>query len=357
MKLLIATGLYPPESGGPATYTRLLEDSLPALGVEVSVLPFIRVRHLPPGVRHLAYAWRCFNIAKTVDVLFAQDTVSVGLPALLAARLARKKFVVRVPGDYAWEQGRQRMGVADTIEAFQTKRYGWRVELLRLAQRLVVGHALRVIVPSEYMRALVSHWGVRPERVERIYNGIRLPAPYTLPLARPEGFLISTIARLVPWKGVDGLIRIVAQEPGWQLIVVGDGPERVRLEALATSSGCAPRVHFMGQLPREQALGWAKMSDVFVLNSTYEGLSHTLIEVMSLGVPVLASSAGGNPEIVGASGVVELGLGDAGLHLRLQALEQDPKLASQAAQEEVSRVESFSIEHTLSGLVSLLHTL
>src|SRR6185436_880397 len=104
MRILVATGLYPPESGGPATYSKFLVEKLPALGVEVSVLPFSRVRYLPKLVRHVAYFFACASLAREADIVYAQDTVSVGLPAALAAFVARKKFMVRVPGDYAWEQ-------------------------------------------------------------------------------------------------------------------------------------------------------------------------------------------------------------------------------------------------------------
>jgi glycosyltransferase involved in cell wall biosynthesis len=151
MKILLATGLYPPEVGGPATYTKQLEDELPTHGIEVIVLPFSSVRALPAGVRHIAYFWKCLRIASRVDVVYAQDVVSVGLPASIAARLAHKKFLVRVPGDYAWEQGRQRWGVEDELDPFQTKKYGWRVEVLRAIERRVVRQASSVVVPSEYM--------------------------------------------------------------------------------------------------------------------------------------------------------------------------------------------------------------
>src|SRR3989344_8147291 len=104
MKLLIATGLYPPESGGPATYTKLLEERLPALGFSVLVLPFSRVRHLPKIIRHIAYFFKCLRMACAADVVYALDTASAGLPAALAAKLAGKKFLVRVHCDYAWEQ-------------------------------------------------------------------------------------------------------------------------------------------------------------------------------------------------------------------------------------------------------------
>ena len=55
MKIVLATGIYPPEIGGPATYARILEEEMPRRGIEVTVYPFRAVRHLPRIVRHVAY--------------------------------------------------------------------------------------------------------------------------------------------------------------------------------------------------------------------------------------------------------------------------------------------------------------
>ena len=149
MRLLIATGLYPPEIGGPATYARLFEERLPGLGFEVTVLPFNTVRHLPPIVRHFVYAWKLAFQARKTDCILVQDTVSTGVPAALVSMILRQKLVVRVPGDYAWEQGTQRFGVIDSLDDFQERAYGWEVALLRALQRFVVRRATKVIVPSE----------------------------------------------------------------------------------------------------------------------------------------------------------------------------------------------------------------
>ena len=51
-------------------------------------------------------------------------------------------------------------------------------------------------------------------------------------------------------------------------------------------------------MPRAEAMGWVKAADVFVLNSTYEGLSHALVEAISLGTPIVATHVGGNPELI-----------------------------------------------------------
>src|SRR5487761_2311315 len=102
MRIVIATPLYPPDSGGPATDTALLEKHLPAHGIDVDVYSFGRVRHLPRGIRHLRYAYGLWKCARTAEAIVAMDTFSVCLPAALVARVAGKRFIVRVPGDFAW---------------------------------------------------------------------------------------------------------------------------------------------------------------------------------------------------------------------------------------------------------------
>src|SRR3990167_4165522 len=103
MKILIATPLYPPEPGGPATYSKLLEDGLPKLGIDVVLVKFGDIRGLAKVFRHIAYFARVRKAAHDVDLIYALDPVSVGLPSLLAAWVARKPFMVKVVGDYAWE--------------------------------------------------------------------------------------------------------------------------------------------------------------------------------------------------------------------------------------------------------------
>ena len=198
MKILIATGIYPPDIGGPATYTALLEAELLRRGIAVSVLPFSAVRRLPRVIRHLVYLARCFLLAGRATIVYAQDPVSVGLPALCASRLAGKPFIIRVAGDYAWEQAVQRFGVSDGIDEFQIKKYGWKTEILRSIQKFVVRRAHAVIVPSGYFKKLVGGWMSRPENIEAIYNGIQL-GKLTAENQEPKTKTIISAGRLVPW--------------------------------------------------------------------------------------------------------------------------------------------------------------
>lgn len=302
MRLLIATPLYPPEAGGPATYTALLERYLPAQDVKVSVVKFGEVRAHAPGVRHALYFARILREGRRADVIMALDPVSTGLPAMCAAKLLRKPFVVKVVGDYAWEQGVQRFGIKDDLDTFvERKSVPFPVALLRAVESSVAKSASVVIVPSEYLKGVVGTWGVRSDRLRVVYNAIELGAVPGLEAKLAPGTIVS-VGRLVPWKGFMGLIdalKIVRERvPEALLVIIGDGPERRRLEAYAREAGLSDAVTFMGAKSHPETLALMREATVLALNSTYEGLSHLLIEALMLELPIVATKVGGNVELI-----------------------------------------------------------
>lgn len=299
MKLALATPLYPPDFGGPATYSKMLEAGLPPKGIEVMLVKFGDVRHLPKLIRHIAYFGRVRRVLKEADAVLALDPVSVGLPACLAAWLARKPLIVKIVGDYAWEQGRQRFGITAPLDEFvKEKNVPLGVRLLRRIQIGVARRAERIIVPSEYLKGIVRAWGIPEGKITVIYNAVLREKEIDVPgavaaLPRP---LVVSVGRLVPWKHMDGVID-AASATGASLAIVGDGPLRDELasRALKKLSG-----HYIitGTISHEETLAVMRSAYAFVLNSSYEGLSHLLIEALTLGVPCVATRAGGNPEVI-----------------------------------------------------------
>ena len=304
MKILIATPLYPPDIGGPATYSKILYDELPKKGILVEVLSFGEVRHLPRFVRHYAYYRRVLRAARGADAILALDPVSVGLPVMCAAKKMKKPFVVKIVGDYAWEQGQQRFGITQNLDEFvKTKDVPFPVRTLRRIQTRVTRSAACVIVPSEYLRSIVTTWGIPRDKIWVVYNAVHLVALGVVPeevtrLPRP---LVVTAGRLVPWKNIEGVIDTVAElrekRSQTSLVVVGDGPERAVLIVCAEQKLKGKYV-FTGMLSHRDTLAVMKSADVLILNSSYEGLSHLLIEAQALGVPTIATSVGGNPEVI-----------------------------------------------------------
>jgi len=353
MRILIATGLYPPEIGGPATYAKLFEDRLPDHGIEVSVLPFRKVRGFPPIIRHFVYAWLIAQRIHGVDLVLVQDAVSTGLPVALIAMLARKKYVIRVPGDYAWEQGAQRFGVKENLDDFQKRSYGVRVSLLRAIQRFVVLRAFRVIAPSQYLARIVQDW-VPGKKLDVIYNGIDISGDNKEVGRQPH--LIVSSGRLVPWKGFHELVDIVATHSDWRLDILGDGPLRAKLEEQVLKSNAGDRIVLRGSVSHEEVHKAFASAAVFVLNSQYEGLSHTLVEAMATGAPVIATRVGGNPEVVedGVNGI----LVDAGdresLEQALVRVFSNRELAEKLGTAARERAADFSIGKTVEATATLL---
>ena len=313
MRILIVTGIFPPDVGGPASYVPLIAEYLVTAGHEVRTVTL--ADRMPEGPdrfpfpvmripRSLPLVWR---FTAVVRVLVAQrgwaEVVYVNglaLESFVANLVMRKPLVAKVVGDWAWERATNQCMTAVTIDQFQRPQRNPKIAVLKLLRSLPLRRAGRVIVPSCYLRRLVLGWRIDSDRLTVIYNSFdRIPPADAASFRAPEDCShLVTACRLVPWKGVDGLIRVVAGHQDWLLSVAGDGPQRQRYESLARELKCANRIRFYGNLSRRQLAALVSTSDVFVLNSTYEGLPHVVLEAFALGVPVVATNAGGTGEVV-----------------------------------------------------------
>lgn len=372
MKILIATGIYPPEVGGPATYSKLMFDRLPALGWEVEVLPFRVVGHLPKVIRHIAYAWEVFCHAGDADVVYAQDVGSAGFPALVGARLRGKRFAARVPGDYAWETASQKFGVTDTVDDFQDRRYGFMVEMFRSIEQTIVRHADLVITPSGYFTKLVSRWAKRGSKtpVQTVYNGIESPtslpsreqARNNLGIAVDDKLVLSA-GRLVPWKGFPALIDVIVdlhkEDSRWRFVILGDDPERVHLERMIADYGAGDYITLAGNQPREKMFAYCRASDVFALNSSFESFSFQTVEVMRAETPFVGTNIGSLPELVtdGREGILLTPDDREGFKKAIVRMVDDRAFRNQCVAAALEKSQTFSIERTLQETSALLKQL
>ena len=368
MKLLIATPLYPPDIGGPATYAKTLETELPQRGVDVVVVSFHAVRHFPKLIRHVVYMVKLFRAVRGVDIVLALDPVSVGLPATLIAFLLGKPLAVKIVGDYAWEQGAQRFGVKDNLDTFVTKpsnHYLAQVGVLRFVQKFVASHAKEIIVPSSYLRGIVSAWGISEKKISVVYNAYdgmggdedcgRLRLKYNL-----SGHVILSAGRLVPWKGFETLIRlmteIVREYPDVTLYIAGSGPDEAPLKRLIVSEGMSHSVVMLGGLPHDVLMEYISAADCFVLNTGYEGLSHQLLEVLAIGTPIVTTRVGGNPELIenGQTGFL-VPYDDAEEFRRaIRGIFEEPERARAMAKEGKAFVQGFTIARMVDGTLGVL---
>ncbi|MCC7106549.1 MAG: glycosyltransferase family 4 protein [Chloroflexi bacterium] len=378
MKILIATGTFHPEIGGPPTYLYALCRSLVERGHRVGVVtygqrggeypyPVWRVRREQPTPLRLArFALEVVRRGARADVMYVND---YGLPPALANLFLRKPMAMKVVGDFAWEYAVRHALIPGclSIDEFQARRFSRSVEQLRAMQSWYVSRSDVVVVPSAYLEGIVSHWGVRPERLRVIYNA-PTPAPRrSRATARTElgltddTFLVAALARLTAWKGIDHLVaavgRLVPEAPALRLAVAGDGPERAKLEALAAPLGDA--VTLLGEVAREQAVALIQAADVVALPSSYEGLSHVLLEAMEAGRAIVTTAVGGNRELIrdGENGLL-ISYGDvAGLSLALRRLMSEPGLAERLAAAAAAEAAERSWERLVDRTVGVLESI
>ncbi len=323
-KILITSGIFAPDIGGPASYARAMGTHLAGVDVDVTVLAYSSVRsssadsalpfrvvrvwsRWPWGIRHIMYFCKALYHARDVDVMLTLNAVSAGLPSLWVSRLLGKPFVVRIAGDYAWEIAVQTERTYVMINEFQASKKSGRIARLDRIQRRIVRSAHAVIVPSSYLADLVVGWGAEREKISVIYNGVDLkPADIGKEDARKRigvsGNIIISCGRLVPWKGFRMLIKLMPQllqvNQFFRLVIVGDGPDMKMLTSVVHNLGLERKVFLVGRKSSVELATYLAAADMFVLNTGYEGFSHQVLEAMIAGLPVITTTVGGNREII-----------------------------------------------------------
>lgn len=189
---------------------------------------------------------------------------------------------------------------------FHPDRYRYKAALINLVMARTTS---AIIAISAATRLALARYEFMPRSSIRvIYNGIaplqpELEAMHQLrmELDLPDtAFIVGTVSRLDPIKNQSMMLRAFARFlgdcPNAWLLVVGDGPEREHLNVLASQLNISHRVSFTGFI--DNPVNHLALMDLFLLSSHSEGTSMTLLEAMSLGIPALVTSVGGNPEIV-----------------------------------------------------------
>ena len=313
MKVLIVSGIWPPDVGGPASHAPDVAAYLRERGHDVEVVttadappeprPYpVRAvpRHLARGVRHYRGAALVHHRARENDVVY---TTGMFGRSALGSSVARTPYVLKLTADPAFERSRRTGLVGGNVEEFQHGGGGVAAAVLRFARDVELRHAAHVFCPSAYLRELAISWGVAPVRVSVLPN----PAP-TLDrvpsreeLQRRFGLNGATIAfagRLTAQKSLSRALEAVASVDGVQLVIAGEGPDRGPLEARAHELGLDGRVRFLGPLPRDRVVELFRAADATILSSSWENFPHTVVEALAVGTPVLAMEAGGVGEVV-----------------------------------------------------------
>jgi len=385
LKVLIATGIYPPDYRGPATLLEALPRALIDKGIEVKIITysFIKTRPEERGmvyrikrgkiaalsqIRYLLKLWR---LADWADEIYALDVYSAGYFTYLMKKIKGVKYAVRFVGDSAWETATRNGWCCDYILDFQDKVYDKKIEKLKARRKKVLLEADKIIAPSNFIGLVLEKIGADREKVKVIYNSLdfsRYPFDENSLVSIKEKYgrgskIIVSPGQLNPWKGFDGVIKILPElmkdlNLKINLLILGKGQEHDNLEKLARELGVSESVHFLGRIEHKKIMDYFKAADLFILNSNYEGMSHVLLEAMQSGTPIITTNRGGNPEVIADN---ETGLlvnynNEEELLRAAKKIFSDDDLAKRMSVNAKEKIKFFSWEKTVDETAETLRT-
>jgi glycosyltransferase involved in cell wall biosynthesis len=240
MRVVLVTGIYPPDHGGPARFVPQLAEACCERGWSVEVITLsenavaadesrwtvTRIpRNIPKWRRLPLTVWRIMWALRRSDVLFANGLFE---EASVASALARRPWVAKFVGDPVWERYRNSVPEPVSLEDFSLIQISRSLHFRHAATKWALRRAFCVITPSDQLASLLASWDVSDVRY--IPNGVKVTPLSDLP---PLVDVIC-VARLITLKNIDVLIRACAAH-GLSLSIVGDGPEHDRLSSLVNS--------------------------------------------------------------------------------------------------------------------------
>ncbi len=300
LKFLLISGIYPPDIGGPATFIPAFGAFLRDSGADVEVITLspnrnevlqedfgkvIKIRRAKLKlIRFIEVTWQIYTRSRNADIIFANGLYE---EAAVANLIRRKKLVFKIVGDPIWERFRNSSKLSYNLDEYHFSQLSTKLKLERFLFNWSLSRANIITSPgSKLAKTIENIYGVK--NIQVIENGIDPPS-YSE--TTDFNYDLISVSRLVKWKRIDLLIRAASRTKS-TLLVIGEGPEEYELKSLANQINA--QIHFMGSISKKEILMYLQQSRIFALVSSYEGLSFSLLEALSLGKRILVSDIDAN---------------------------------------------------------------
>ncbi|MBP6858745.1 MAG: glycosyltransferase family 4 protein [Candidatus Pacebacteria bacterium] len=284
MRILIASGIYPPDIGGPAQYARNLYETWKGAGNDVKVAAYRWERAFPPLVRHILFFLKIIRKGWNADLILVLDTWSAAVPAMYACKIMRKKYLIRTGGDFLWETYTERTGDLVLLKDFYSDERGAREgdehlqrpslsqkkgfntlyssssfkEKLSRKERMIFklgGDALRgaakVIFSTEWQKGIFEKaYGLDPRKnaIVENYCGEREP------VVEPENRMFVAGTRPLKWKNADFLKECFTEAQ--------DSAQRLNFAPIELDCGKAVYDSFLEKIHRSYAVILVSLGDI-----------------------------------------------------------------------------------------------
>jgi len=302
MKVVLATGIYPPDIGGPATYAQELASELSAQGIQTEVVTYgdaTESRTESHGEVHVVsrsggmwrrwknYAAALKDVAADADIVVAFSSVSCGIPLMLAHVRGPKK-ILRLGGDFFWERYTDRGGLKGLAEWYSSR------PLKKYVMHFILHSFHHITFSTAFQQKIYeTHYGHLPPH-SVIENALTAATPEQHQKHQP--FRLLFMGRFVGFKNLPVLIESMITINDVSLTLVGDGPMKEYLEELVEEKGLADRVAFFPPAHGQMKKQFFHEHDLLVIPSTTEISPNVALEARSHGLPVLLTKDTGLSE-------------------------------------------------------------
>ena len=305
--ILLASGIFHPDVGGPAIHVRHIAEHFSSLGWKVTVIAFgnskssnesysvIRIsRQMPKIFSWLLYALRVGIEAFRSDAIYGFDLTTSGLPSAFFSRLFGKPFILRIGGDPIWERIIEKEKRFIPMRAYyEQKLFIFDKPILYRLIRYVVQSAVRVITYCDFLVYIYENfYDVNPSRVALIRN------PFTSRKSSGQeenAFTFIFAGRFVSYKNIPRVIRvfsrIVDTHPEARLLLIGDGPEESEIRTIAEPLG--DRVSILPKMSQSELFKRIENASVALAPAITEFNPNFILESLALGKPAIISHDNG----------------------------------------------------------------
>lgn len=320
MKILIATPLFPPEIGGPATYVFNLAQKLAQKGVEVLVISFGHTPNLlwernqdgfekitvplkmAKGLRHFSFFQQVLQNGHNYDLIYIHDLWSVGLPTRLANIFLKKPLIVRLGGDSLWEAALERDLTQVILPDYYLQRKTDREDFIKALQNFVLRGCHKVIFSSAFLQDIFLRYRlVAQEQTLILENPQKIVlANSVIEPSNNQPLVLLFAGRLTKCKNLTRLLEafsaLLKVNPQLLLKIAGHGPQMESLLNLVVRGGLGARLKFIGVLSPAELAKEIAQSWLCVLPSLSEVSPNFALECLNLKKPLILTKHNGLAE-------------------------------------------------------------
>ena len=316
MKIILVTGIYPPDIGGPATYVRSLADELHRRGEEVIVVTYgaespktkvqrpnepwkiVRISKAIPIIRWIRYAMALRKYGTDANAVIAFSSISCGVPLMLA-RLKKPKKILRLGGDFFWERFTDRGGNLSLTDWYRRSSFSKKImqKILSFFDHIVFSTHFQEELYEKSYKTLPMHSVIEnafPSK-QQLSQPMRLLRTGGL---KGNAIRLLFLGRFVRFKNIPALLQGVSNlrrngQCRVTLRIVGDGPEESHYRTLIRNLGISDCVTLHSSAHGEDKQRLFAEHDLLIIPSLTEISPHVALEAVMSGLPVLLTTETG----------------------------------------------------------------